>query len=279
MAGTIHKTKKPEAPGLAGEMRGEAERLGAEVERYRSVFDSARMIVGHEFIRPLTSISGYVELLESRLGEAVGESEQRYFSRIRSAVSQIGELVETFLQMLSSEAGPGRAGEWERVCIRESVERLRPRYDADRARLHNAVGPDLPRVLTRRKHLEIVLDNLISNALKYGGESDPVTVTAETMRDRRTPGSEDLVMVTVEDRGPGIDPGEMERIFDPFYRGGDDEGLGLGLALVRNVTTLLGGQISVRSEPGDGTAVTFTLPLDGPPSREAPESREDREAR
>ena len=100
MAGTINTD---DAPGTSTvlEERSEMEFLRQELERYRNVFESASMIVGHELIKPLTSISGYVELLEDRFEDASGEVETRYFSS-RPGYSNVSICV-------TSSRGSGRA--------------------------------------------------------------------------------------------------------------------------------------------------------------------------
>ena len=101
--------------------------------------------------------------------------------------------------------------------------------------------------------------NLVDNALQYtpaGG-----TVTVRVMKD---PFGQ-VVVLQVEDNGPGIAADERERVFRPFYRvlGSNVDGSGLGLAIVREIITAHGGEISVVSEPGSGTTFTFTLPAVG----------------
>lgn len=247
------------------EGRGELELLRQELARYRSIFESASMIVGHELIKPLTSISGYVELLEDRLGES-GESEKRYFLRLRESIGHLQELIDSFVQLLRFDRVDKQAGVLERVDMRALVEKLRPAEGADRSRLRNVVDPGMQPVMIRRKHLEVVIDNLVSNALKHSGADVPVTVSAEVMRERRGGAGENVLIVTVADEGVGIPEHEIEEIFNPFYRGVSERtagGLGLGLSLVKNIVDIMGGEIRVSSRPGAGTKVTVSVPLLG----------------
>jgi signal transduction histidine kinase len=246
--------------------KSEMQLLREELARYRSLFDSASLIVGHELIKPLTAISGYVELLESRLESACGEDEKRYFSRLDESITRLHGLVESFLQLLRSECADEQAGTFERIDLRDLVEELRPKDSGTRTRLRNAVDPGMPPLLVRRKHLEVVLENLISNAMKHAGDGVPVTVSAEVMRNRRGNAGEEVLIVRVSDEGVGIPANELEEIFHPFYRIDPEDrtgGLGLGLALVRNMIDLMGGEIRVSSCPGEGTEVTFSVPLRG----------------
>ena len=110
----------------------------------------------------------------------------------------------------------------------------------------------------------MILDNLISNALKHSGGDAPVTVDAEIIRERRGSAGERVLLVTVADEGIGIPEQEIEAIFDPFYRGSSERrtgGLGLGLALVKNIVEIMDGDIRVSSSPGRGTKVTVSIPL------------------
>lgn len=265
MAGTI-KTERNRGAETALDVRSEVELLKEEVCRYRNIFESASMIVGHELTRPLTSISGYAELLEDRLGAASGEDEKKYFSRLRESIGRLEELVESFVQLLRFDRVDDQAGMFELVDVRSLVERLRPREEDERARLRNAIDPDMPSVLLRRKYLEVVLDNLITNAVKHSGGSVPVTIDAEIIRERRGNAGESVLIVHVMDEGIGIPEHELEEIFHPFYRGDSVRragGLGLGLALVRNIINFMGGEIRVSSKEGEGTDVTFSVPLHG----------------
>jgi two-component system sensor histidine kinase VicK len=244
--------------------RSEAEILREELQRYRSVFESASMIVGHELIKPLTSISGYVELLEDRFSSSSGEDEKRYFSKLRESIRHLHELVESFVLLLRFDSSGDNAGVLERVNVRELVEKVRPLEGRDRSRLKNAVDPQMQPVRILRKHIEVVLDNLVSNALKYSGEEGDVTVRAEIIRERRAGAGENVLLISVEDEGVGIPEDQIEEIFNPFFRGGEDRlsgGLGLGLALVKNIIDIMRGEIRVSSSPGRGTEVTIAIPL------------------
>ena len=265
MVGTIN-TSTDQGAETALDVRNEVELLRKERDRYRSVFEAASMIVGHELIKPLTSISGYVELLEERFEESSGEDEKRYFSRLRESISRLQEIVESFVLLLRSDRVDEQAGIFERVDVRGLVEKLRPQKGEERSRLRNAIDPDMPPAILRRKHLEVVLDNLISNAFKYSGGTAPITVDAEIIRERRDNIGENVLIVSVTDEGVGIPEHELKEIFDPFYRGDSARpagGLGLGLALVRNIINIMGGKIRVSSKSGEGTKVTFSVPLRG----------------
>ena len=150
--------------------------------------------------------------------------------------------------------------------MRDLIEKIRQQEGEDKARLRNTVDPQMQPIRVRKKHLEVVLDNLISNALKHSGSKAPVTVDAEIIRERRGNIGENVLLVSVADEGVGIPENELEEIFNPFYRGDSERragGLGLGLALVKNIIDIMGGEIRVSSSPGAGTKVTVSVPLHG----------------
>jgi two-component system sensor histidine kinase KdpD len=103
--------------------------------------------------------------------------------------------------------------------------------------------------------------NLLENALKYTPAASPIDVSAE-----RTEGA---MLIEVADRGPGLPPGDEQRIFDKFYRArsGNGGGVGLGLTICRGIVEAHGGRIWVENRPGGGAAFRFTLPLEGNPPR------------
>ena len=110
--------------------------------------------------------------------------------------------------------------------------------------------------------LRSALQNLISNAVKYGGDARWVRVTAQKGAER---GPAANVVFTVEDRGLGIDADDRRHIFEPFYRGREAvsrqiKGSGLGLNLVQRIAEAHGGRVAVTSEPGKGSTFTITLP-------------------
>jgi signal transduction histidine kinase len=238
--------------------------LREETARYRTVFDSSRLIVGHEFAKPLASISGYLELLEERIGESADEKERIYFAKIRLSIAHLEDLVESVVQMLRLEKGGADLEALERIDLAQVIDRVRKRFEERDSRITVEVEGQMPPMLIRRRCLEVVLENLISNAIKHGGEASAVHITARLAKDRRGEAKGDLLVMAVEDHGAGIPEDKLEAIFTPFFRiesGAEKEGLGLGLALVKSVITIMKGEIHVQSKPGTGTTVTFLVPI------------------
>jgi two-component system, cell cycle sensor histidine kinase DivJ len=238
--------------------------LRRDVARYRNVFDSARLIVGHEFSRPLTAISGYLDLVEEKLGTSVGDEERRYFGKIRESIGRLDDLIDSFVQMLRFEKGTDEAFALERVEIKSLLETVKGRFAEHEGSIVAEIEGEIPVVLARRRCLEVAVENLVSNAVKHGGASGRVGITACLKKDRRGSSNEELLVVSVEDHGAGIPADKIEEIFRPFTRLGgvsDASGLGLGLTLVKSIVTIVRGEIYVQSRPGEGTTVTIAVPV------------------
>jgi cell cycle sensor histidine kinase DivJ len=250
--------------GIIRDAEVELTALRRGLARYRGLFDSARLIVGHEFAKPLTSISGYLELLEGRLGDTADEKERTYFAKMREAVVRLEELVDSFVQMLRVEKGAADLQAFERVDLARLIDRVGERFGERAEVLSVRIEDGMPAILLRRRCMEVILENLISNAIKHGGDNGPVRVTASLAKERRGDSKENLLVVTVEDRGAGIPEDKLEEIFTPFFRlenGKEKGGLGLGLALVKSILAIMKGEIHVRSKPGEGTAITVLIPI------------------
>lgn len=130
----------------------------------------------------------------------------------------------------------------------------------DVQRVRVAVAPDLPAVYADPDRLERVVINLLSNALKYSPAERDVLISA--VRD-----GEDILL-SVVDRGSGIDPADAPHIFDRYFRsraGRAAGGLGLSLFIAKSLVEAHGGRIRVESEPGKGSTFSFTLPSYTPP--------------
>ncbi|UCF04897.1 MAG: HAMP domain-containing histidine kinase, partial [bacterium] len=197
----VHETQKE----LAG--------LREEVGRYKIVFDSARLIVGHEFIKPIMSISGYLELLEGDLEKTIGAKERRYIEKIRDGIARLEELVRAFVQMLRIDYRVEKISEVERVNLRAAVEKVKKRFGEKADLINSEIDASLPEVWLRRNSIEVILENLISNALEHGGHAAPVIVRASMRMDRRGGANGQLLMVSVEDNGPGIPEDKVRDIF------------------------------------------------------------------
>jgi two-component system, OmpR family, sensor histidine kinase KdpD len=147
-----------------------------------------------------------------------------------------------------------------RVLIENTVEQMRPLLRDRRVDLQIAEG--LPRIPMDRSLVNRVLRHIVENAERYSPGGSPITISVA--RD------EYRLLVTVADKGPGIDPGDQPFVFDKFFRGKRQKrqagGTGMGLAIAKAILEAHGGGIQLASRAGEGTRFTFWLPLVVPKS-------------
>ena len=250
---------------LLNEARIEANQLRQRLEFYRRVIASTRLVMGHEFKKPTTAISGYLELAHEDIEKAGLREPLALIEKARNECALLNELNAFYLDLLKVDGGSGEPAA-ETVDLLETIvdaieqtpERLRAK---ERVRI--VVADRFPRVLLNRYAVKLIVLNLLENALKYSPAGAPVRIEAEASRDKRGAGDRELLKLRVADAGAGIKPEDVKRIFMPFVRLDADkiEGTGLGLTLVRNLVDMCEGEVSIRSEPGKGTTVYVTLPF------------------
>ena len=197
----------------------------------------------------------------------------RYGDLIRNQARQLNHLVE---QVLRFSATTQKASNY-RVrplqvsdVIGEAFENTASLIASSGVEVHTTIEPNLPAVNADINTLSQCLQNLITNAIKYGGDNKWIGVHAEANRETSRTGE---VRITVEDRGIGIDPEDLGHIFEAFYRSpkvaeSEVHGTGLGLALAKSFAEGIGGSITVESEVGKGTAFTVHLPVGKEPQFE-----------
>ncbi|MGW4152109.1 ATP-binding protein [Micromonospora chersina] len=250
------------------EERRRAEAL-AELDRVKTSFFTN---VSHEFRTPLTLMLGpLADALDDEEERLSGRQRERVETAQRNATRLLG-LVNNLLTFASVEAGRARS-DTRRVDLAALTGELASvfRSAVERAGLRLEVNcPPLPRPVTIDPvNWERIVTNLLSNALKYTFVG---RITVELHAD------ETGVRLTVADTGIGISDAELPRLFDRFHRvpgvrSRSHEGTGIGLALVRELARLEGGDVRVHSRAGSGTAFTLTLPwtaLDRPATATGP---------
>jgi signal transduction histidine kinase len=228
-----------------------------ELDRMRDAFVAT---VSHELRTPLTSISGFLEMLQDE-EHGLGESGRTYLEVIRRSTARLHQLVEELLLIAQIEAKRVEL-EPEPLDLVElasqSVEALRP--IATENEIAIALVADHPsRVRGDARRLSQVIDNLVTNAVKFTREGGSITVSVEN-------GVGDVRLV-VADTGIGIPASEQGQVFARFFRSsnatqGAIAGTGLGLAISRALVEQHGGTIALESHEGLGTRVTVTLPAD-----------------
>lgn len=224
-----------------------------EAERLRSSILSS---VSHDLRTPLATIIGSAGSLLETWGR-LDESTRRALTQdIHDEAERLNRLIGNLLEMTRLEGG-GLTLRRETQPLEEIIGAALAALDKrlkDR-RLETNLPDDLPLVDVDGILIEHVLINLIENALTYSPADRPIALTASSR--------DDQVVVEVIDRGPGLKPGEEERIFDKFYRGCQSArtpGVGLGLAICKGIVDAHGGRIEARNHPAGGAVFRLTLP-------------------
>jgi signal transduction histidine kinase len=229
----------------------------ADLEARNAELDAFAHTVAHDLRNPVTSITGYAQVLEQKYEELPDETVQQFLRSIALGGRKLGTIVDELL-LLSSvrakqeiEMHPLEMGH----MVAEARGRLLHLLEEQQGQI---ILPDAwPVALGHGPWIEAVWANYISNALKYGGQPPCVELGASVEPDG-------WVRFWVRDNGSGLSPQEQARLFTPFERLHHQraEGHGLGLSIVQRIVKKLGGQVGVESEgvPGQGSTFFFTLP-------------------
>jgi signal transduction histidine kinase len=243
------------------EIRELSEAVNILAERLRLLEETRRRSLAnivHELGRPLGAINTATYVLRQGAGED-SEVRDELLAGIESAVLNMEPLLNDLSQLYGQVEGGVQLNlqavdlngwllpvllPWRTVAREKELE-----WQAD-------IAENLPIVEIDPDRMNQVLGNLISNAIKYTPPGGVVTVTASADWDK--------IHIGVCDSGPGIDPQEQERIFEPFYRSQAHrrfpQGLGLGLTIARDLVEAHGGTLELVSEPGEGSCFTVHVP-------------------
>jgi signal transduction histidine kinase len=216
-------------------------------------------VASHELRSPLTAILGYVKTLR----RPEFETDQTARREFLAAIERQGErLLRLVNNLLTTALVENRAAtvEISRFEVGPLAEEVKEGFHAG-SRIELSVPQDLPPLESDRVRVSEIMANLVDNALKYSPDEAQVEVGARAL--------DGHIQFWVLDRGVGIAPEDVERIFDRFYQTDQSitrrfGGVGLGLHLVRELAVSLGGRVEVESAPGAGSTFTVTLPLSAP---------------
>jgi signal transduction histidine kinase len=261
MIGHLIQLRRAEEALRAAETRRiAAEQLRATIRKEQELNEfKTRMLmrVSHEFRTPLAVLMSSIDMLEryhERLTETDRESR---FRLMRDEIRQIGDMLDNIAQVSQDQSSPTNIKlEWvelDSFCA-ERVERILIAMRHS----HIIAWTTEPKPLWGLLDVELlrlICSNLLTNAVKYSPPGSIITMSAHAE------GSS--LILRVSDRGVGISPLELKRIFTPFFRGSNVSGatgMGVGLTLVQQAVQLQGGTIQVESRVGEGTTFTVTLP-------------------
>ncbi len=217
-------------------------------------------MVSHEFRTPLAIIDITAQRLGRKLDKQTPEEALKWVDNIRDAVERMTRLMESTLTVASMEVGKvvveigicDLGTLIQELCKRQQEIVQTHIITCDLVNLPDTIQAD-------SSALEQVLSNLLSNAVKYAPGAPEIDVVAR--------GEGKQVVISVRDRGLGIDEEDLPRMFGRFFRAKTSAGIvgtGIGLNLVKTLVEMHGGSIAIESKKGEGTTLTIRLPVDGP---------------
>lgn len=233
--------------------------VSAQKENQKLRSDMASLM-SHELRTPITSIKGFAELLLA--DESINEDSREFLTIIANESQRLSKMLTTFLSVSNLEQGDKQEVSKTPVkldtVVHEVVDEMAETAKKKRIRLVEQAQPHIPPVAADKGLIHRVITNLVDNAIRYSPERTSVMISTIL--------EADFLRVEVEDRGYGVPNAEKEKIWQKFYRiareGQDkeEESTGLGLSLVKEVVEQHGGQVTVESEPGQGSRFSFTIP-------------------
>lgn len=260
------QTRYDEMTGLYNELTNlqrELSKKNRELERLNQQKNRFLGMAAHDLRNPLSALQMYSQFLLEDLSETLGEEHLEFLSIIRSSSRFMLNLVDDFLDIAQIESGKLRLDLWPVdliALVKDTLalnnvlavkKQITLRFESD--------DIELPQLLLDASKMDQVLQNLISNAIKF---SPPETVV--TLQINQT-GMQ--VVLSVSDQGPGIPPEEIDRMFDPFERTSvrsstGEKSSGLGLAIAKKIVVEHDGSLWVESEVGKGSTFYVALPLE-----------------
>ncbi len=212
--------------------------------------------VTHELKTPLTAIRMYAEILRDGMVSSDAKR-QEYYGTITTESDRLGRLINNVLELSNLEKGsrPMRLEVGSIATVLDEVARILGPHARDRGfTLVSDVPEDLPPAKFDRDALLQVVINLVDNAIKFSATSDDKTILLTASENT----------ITIRDHGPGVPQAQLNRIFQPFFRGERElvrntKGTGIGLALVRGLVEQMGGRVIARNHPSGGFEVSIAL--------------------
>jgi signal transduction histidine kinase len=251
----------------AERMAAEAEAARKEAERANAAKSTFVSTMSHEIRTPITAILGFGDLLDEEIAGPLAPRQREYVTRIQLAGRHLLGLVNDALDLAKVDAGRLRI-EQSRELLSSSVEvavsLIQPQANQKHIALDVEECPHTLEFEADGERVRQILVNLLANAVKFTPTGGAVTVRCSEVRGGPV-GRREGVAVRVRDTGPGIAPADQERVFEPFEQAESGparphEGTGLGLAISRRLARLMGGDLVVASDVGQGACFTLTLP-------------------
>ncbi|RLC78496.1 MAG: hypothetical protein DRJ03_14245 [Chloroflexi bacterium] len=243
-------------------------RLFEQVRRANDAKTEFVSFVSHELKQPMTSMKGYIDLLDKGMAGELNDAQHNFLATVRSNVNRMNTLVSGLLDISRIESGRIKINLVDvsiEQIVEESLRTIRGQIEAKRQTLEVNVPAGLPPVRGDRDRLVQVLTNLASNAHKYTPTGGQITVLAQEWPEAGE-GQGEFVLCSVTDTGIGMSLEDQGKLFTKYFRSEDpavrsESGTGLGLAITRSLVELQGGEIWVESKVGEGSTFAFTIPV------------------
>ncbi|MER3515435.1 MAG: hypothetical protein C4310_14425 [Chloroflexota bacterium] len=262
---------------VTAKLRRSAQLQAAQDQQVSSLKHSILTMLNHEFRTPLTLVTSYTEMISESGGKTDTAEFEEFLRGIRKGSDRLRRLVEDFIFLVELESGEARkVYEWRRTLVtdlRALIEAAVAPYRSIAASrglgLVVDVPQGLPPLLADVEYLEDAVRRLLDNACKFS-QQGVIRVTAGLRQAVPTgageaEGQRDWVSIAVSDQGIGIAAEELPRIFEAFYQSNreklEQQGSGSGLAIVKGIVEMHGGQVEVESQPGVGSTFTIVLPV------------------
>ena len=219
-------------------------------------------MVSHELRTPLNSVHGFVDLLSQGYMGELNAEQQKYLSYVQEGVQQLVSTVEDILFMTRSDSGQFEMKQEEvdfELLSHQVVNSLQPQALQAQVTINEDIPLPAPILCVDPQRMKQVLNNLVTNAIKFTPPYGTVTI-------RVRPYNERFVMISVSDTGYGIPVEDRQHIFERFYQSNHPQqskmgGYGLGLSIAKLIVEQHGGEINFHSAINEGTAFYFTTPL------------------
>ena len=244
-----------DVPGEMGELMRSFNDMTSSLSKTAYLQKDFISSISHEFKTPIASIRGFAKLLQ--MPGISDEQRAEYISLIAQESDRLSRLSETLLRLtaLEQQTAPASLIEFSLTeQLRQVILRLEPAWSSRDIGWQLDLEEEVT-IVSDEALLSHVWINLIQNALKFSPDGSEIAISAACR---------ETAVVEITDHGCGMDEETLQRIFDRFYQADKSrkqEGVGLGLCLVKRILDMLGGQIEVTSKPGEGSTFRVTLPV------------------
>ena len=254
IAGSKNLSRSPDKNGHEEDRR--VELAENELSRYRKILETAVLLAGSEFIRPLSSIKGYLGLIRQSSGSNRGPESQNghWFSRAEESIYELEKLIHLYMQLLRSSEDRPEPGDIRRINVRDFIDEVTARYCGGKEAIRNSVDKKLREISVHRNPLAVVLGNIFSNLARTGNGNLSAEVTSRVWAENNNPADGFLIVdiICPEGADNGWTEDDLER-----SRARIDEP---GLLLARNIIEIMGGGLEVSSVRGTGATLTLSFP-------------------